>query len=163
MKTASCFIILCLFSITSCGNPARETASAKSEVKGVAQMAGISSLGEAVSALYKKDYSQALKNAEAAEQAMGDDPVVLFVLAEARAAKGDTPGALETLDRALKTGFDNTALLMTDTHLTGLRETKGFRDLMTKYKVSLKDANKRERQGAQEDVVRAGNVEIRVK
>lgn len=122
-------------------------------------------ISEALTALYKKDYGLAVQYAEKAKNIDPNNPAILFVYAQALSMKGDVKGALKALDDAFKNGFNNKEVLANDLHLAGLRKTEAFKELIKKYGIKYESEinGKKIKKDSDEDVVRAGNVEIRLK
>ncbi len=79
--------------------------------------------------------------------------------------KGDTFGALKTLDEALHNGFNNKEILTTDIHLAEIRKMNAFGELLGKYGINYKGqrGSKRKSINSDENSIKAGDVEIRVK
>ncbi|HOF57627.1 MAG TPA: hypothetical protein PLA81_01065 [Syntrophorhabdaceae bacterium] len=121
-------------------------------------------LNEAFCGLYGKHYTDALQNAEKAKNAEPKNPVVLFVYAQTQSMCGDTFGALKTLDDALRNGFDNKDVLITDIHLAPVRKMDAFGELLKRYGMSYNKTNvKKQAHKSGENVIKAGDVEIRLK
>ena len=121
-----------------------------------------SDLGNAIVSLYQKDMESALKFAQSAKDAEPQNPYVLFTYAEVQAANGDTSGAIKTIENALKNGFDNKDLLLKSPFFSGILKQKPYRDLLLKNNIADIDVDG-PKSADEEDIVRAGSVEIRMK
>jgi|LSQX01.2.fsa_nt_gb hypothetical protein len=124
-----------------------------------------SDLGNAIVFLYQKDVALALKFAKSARDAEPRNPYVLFAYAEVQAANGDTAGAIKTIEGALKNGFDNRELLLKSPFFSGMLKQKSYRELLLKNNIAVMDLDDPGSVDDEddEDVVRAGSVEIRIK
>ena len=120
---------------------------------------------EATKSLYKKDYDTALQLAEKAGKSQPNDYICLYVKAQAQSMKGDTLGALKTLDEALRNGFNNKEILTTDIHLAEIRKMDAFAELLGKYGIINKSQGglKNKPINSDENSIKAGDVEIRFK
>jgi hypothetical protein len=78
----------------------------------------------------EKRYAHAETAYELAVLVRGDDPVVWYNMACARAYLGQERAAVEALENSLKHGFNRYELLETDTDLDPLREREDFKALL---------------------------------
>ena len=122
-----------------------------------------SHIGEAILALYKKDYNNALHFAESAKSVDPSNPIILFIIAQIQAANSDASGAVKSIDEALKNGFDNKDMLMNDFYISSLRKSESFKELLKKYNISTKTKGTDKGKTDDEDTIKAGNVEIKMK
>ncbi len=77
--------------------------------------------------------SPAFETASAAVATDPNDPYAIFVYAEALAANGDVFGSLRALERSLIKGFADKKMIYQSRHLSVIRKSTGFKELMAKY------------------------------
>ena len=89
-----------------------------------------------------------------------------LVLTQSYAVNGKKAEAIKALDDAMKSGFTNRDVLAGDIYLRDLRESPEFQDLMKKYGIDYQRTETTVKAGRveiSEDIIKAGNVEIRTK
>ncbi len=127
---------------------------------------GTNYLSEALRALYTRNYGLAVQNAEKATNDDPKNPAAFYVFAQSQAMNNNGAGALKALDEAFKNGFDNPELLMSDFFLESVHNTNAFKDFLKRHRITHNDralVKKQKKAASDEDVVKAGNVEIRLK
>jgi hypothetical protein len=168
-KAFSIVLVLCITMTTAACD--KDKFLSLFDTKGDAKKSGAAEgasgpLGTALNSLYSRNYANALEAAERAKALEPTNAAVLFVLTQSYAVNGKKVEAIKTLDDALRGGFGNRDVLASDPYLRDLRESQEFQELMKKYGIEHQKAETTVKAGRveiSEDVIKAGNIEIRTK
>lgn len=168
-KALSIVLVLCITMATAACD--KDKLLSLFDTKGDAKKSGPTEgasgpLGTAMNSLYSRNYATALEAAERAKALEPTHVAVLFVLTQSYAANGKKAEAIKALDDAMKSGFTNRDVLAGDIYLRDLRGSPEFQDLMKKYGVEYQKTETTVNAGRveiSEDVIKAGNIEIRTK